>query len=65
MEMMAGEGVPFFLFQSHAFSLHHAGKEVSKDPKGKDGGIDGFKENLSHEKALPVLESGLEDISGG
>jgi hypothetical protein len=43
MEMMAGEGVPFFLFQPHAFSQHHAGKEVSKNPKGRMAGWMGSK----------------------
>ena len=43
MEMMAGEGVPFFLFQSHAFSQHHSGKEISKNPKGRMAGWMGAK----------------------
>ncbi len=65
MEMMAGEGIPFFLFQSHAFSLHHAGKEVSKNPKGRMAGWIGSKRTYLMKRLSPVLESGLEDISGG
>jgi hypothetical protein len=35
MERMAGEGAPFFLFQSCALSQNHSGKEASKNsPKG-------------------------------
>ena len=33
MERMAGEGVPFFLFQPHAFFQQHSGKEISKNAK--------------------------------
>ena len=49
MEEMALGGIPFFLFQP------------SRIPLSKGDGGSGFKESLSHEKALPIFQSGLED----
>ena len=43
MERMAGEGVPFFLFQPHAFFQHHSGKAIGKHAKWRMTGWMGAK----------------------